>query len=293
LPLLQGLSNQFSASQPEQAENALILIPADFSDFSCSGYTILVVEDKKELRDFLHDSFKAIFKHSYTANDGVEALDIIKTRQPDIVVSDVMMPRMDGFELCRQVKNTIEISHIPVVLLTARSDQDSTMLGYKLGADFYVSKPFELEFLMTIVKNILQTRENVKQKYKQYSFNLLPQESTISNADEIFMMKFNKIISENLSNPDLTIEYLTDTMAMSRASLYNKVKALTDMGVNDYINKIRIEKAAQLLIKSDMNIAEISCEVGFTYQRYFSSLFKKCKGLTPSEFRDRNREAGK
>lgn len=290
LPLLQGLNEQLTVPQTSLSENRPVPSYQDLGDFSCSNYSILIVEDKKELRDFLHESFKTIFKHSYTADDGLAAIEIIKNRQPDIVVSDVMMPRMDGFELCRQVKNTIEISHIPIVLLTARGDQDSTTLGYKLGADFYVSKPFEMDFLLTILKNILQTREKVKQKYKEYSFNLSPQETTISNADENFMMKFNKIISENLSNPELTIEYLTDNMAMSRASLYNKVKALTGMGVNDYINKIRIEKAANLLIKSDMNISEISSEVGFTYQRYFSSIFKNNKGVTPSEFREKNRE---
>lgn len=268
-----------------------IPIPLDISsiDISCSGYSLLIVEDKQDLRSFLKDSFKDIFKHIYTAEDGMTALELIKSKQPDIIVSDVMMPRMDGYELCRNIKNDIEISHIPVILLTAKCDQDSTSTGYKLGADFYLSKPFELDFLLTIIVNLLKSREAVKQKYKETTATILPQDLTISNADEAFMTKLNNLILNNLSNPDLDVKFLMENMAMSRSSLYNKVKALTDIGVNDYINKLRIEKASSLLIHTNLNISEISFEVGFTYQRYFSTIFKQIKGVTPSQFKEENK----
>jgi len=269
-----------------------IPIPLDISsmDISCSNYSLLIVEDKQELRTFLKDSFKDVFKYIYTAEDGIYALDTIKNKQPDIIVSDVMMPRMDGYELCKSIKSNIEISHIPIILLTAKCDQDSTSAGYKLGADFYLSKPFELDFLLTIIVNLLKSREVIRQKYKETATaTILPQDSTISNADEVFMTKLNGLIYNNLSNPDLDVKFLMGNMAMSRASLYNKVKALTDMGVNDYINKLRIEKASSLLIHTDLSISEISFEVGFTYQRYFSTIFKQIKGMTPSQFKEESR----
>ena len=167
--------------------------------------------------------------------------------------------------------------------------RSSTAQGYKLGADFYIPKPFELDFLLTIILNLLKSREAVKQKYKESSTLLLPQEVTISNADEHFMSKMNELIDNNLANPDLDVSYLMKKMTMSRASLYNKVKALTGMGVNDYINKIRIEKASLMLIQTDLTISEISYDVGFTYQRYFSTIFKQVKGMTPTQFKEENR----
>lgn len=290
LPVLTDTSLPEEIINKNNSEN--IPIPLDISsvDISCSNYSILIVEDRQELRSFLKDSFKDLFKHIYTAEDGVVALEITKSKQPDIIVSDVMMPRMDGYELCKNIKSNVEISHIPIILLTAKCDQDSTSTGYKLGADFYLSKPFELDFLLTIIANLLKGREAIKQKYKEKTATILPQDSTISNADETFMVKLNNLINNNLSNPDLDVKFLIANMAMSRASLYNKVKVLTDMGVNDYINQLRIEKASSLLIHSDLSISEISFEVGFTYQRYFSTIFKQIKGATPSQFKDENRK---
>lgn len=253
---------------------------------SCSSYSLLIVEDEVELRSFLQETLKESFKCVYAAADGEEAFDICHSRQPDLVVSDVMMPRMDGYELCKRIKNDLEISHIPVVLLTARCDQASRIFGYKQGADFYLSKPFETEFLLTICGNLLRSREMVRRNYKEGAEEVLPQEVTISKSDEEFLIKLNGLIHENLSSPELSIKFLTDSMAMSRASLYNKVRALTGLGVNDYINRLRIERAVHLLTQTEMNINEISNEVGFTYPRYFSTMFKQVKGVTPTQFKE-------
>ena len=282
-------SGQQETQETENKENLSIPLDLSATGISCAGYSLLIVEDKDELRLFLKDSFKDIFKQVYTAENGLAALEITKAKQPDIIVSDVMMPQMDGYELCKNIKNDIEISHIPIILLTAKCDQESTEQGYKLGADFYIPKPFELDFLLTIILNLLKSREAIKQKYKESSTLLLPQEATISNADEHFMSKMNELIDNNLANPDLDVSYLMKKMTMSRASLYNKVKVLTGMGVNDYINKIRIEKASLMLIQTDLTISEISYEVGFTYQRYFSTIFKQVKGMTPTQFKEKNR----
>lgn len=253
--------------------------------FSLQGYSLLIVEDKQDLREFLKNALKDKFKKIYQAENGLVALEVIKQQQPDIIVSDVMMPQMNGYQLCKEIKENLNISHIPVILLTARADSESQMLGYKLGADAYLPKPFEMEMLLSVIQNQMRNREYIKSRYRGNQFILSPQEATFSNADEQFMIKLNEMIDQNLSQPDLDVKFLTAQMAMSRTSLYNKVKELTGMGANDYINRRRIDKAIILLTQSDMSITEISEQVGFTYQRYFSTLFKEMKGMTPSQFR--------
>ena len=258
--------------------------------FDIKGYSALIVEDEPELRTFLKNVLKESLSHIYTAEDGVEALDILHNNLPDIIISDVMMPRMNGFELCEKIKNDTNVSHIPVVLLTARNDAESNIIGYKIGADAYLSKPFEVEFLITVIKNLLKNRERIKFRYKNDSSMPNPQESTISNADEQFLLKLDKLIHENMDNPGLDVKFVTENIAMSRASLYHKIKGLTGMGVNDYINKLKIEKAVDLLSNTNLNITEISEQTGFIYQRYFSSVFKQIKGVTPSKFRQEQQE---
>lgn len=260
-------------------------VQKDTPNFLYSSSSLLIVEDEAELRNFLQEALKENFKCVYTAADGMEAINICRFNHPDLVVSDVMMPCMDGYELCKQIKNDVETSHIPVILLTARCDQANFVFGYKQGADFYMPKPFETDFLLTIIGNLLRSREAVRRKYKEGTEKVSPQETTISKSDEEFLIKFNDVINRNLSSPELTIKLLTDTMYMSRASLYNKVSALTGLGINDYINRLRIEKAVNLLTHTEMNINEISDEVGFTYPRYFSTIFKQIKGVTPTQFK--------
>ena len=266
-------------SSPEEEEKI------ESGSFSLQGYSLLIVEDKQDLREFLKNALKDKFKKIYQAENGLVALEVIKQRQPDIIVSDVMMPQMNGYQLCKEIKENLNISHIPVILLTARADSESQMLGYKLGADAYLPKPFEMEMLLSVIQNQMRNREYIKSRYRGNQFILSPQEATFSNADEQFMIKLNEMIDQNLSQPDLDVKFLTAQMAMSRTSLYNKVKELTGMGANDYINRRRIDKAIILLTQSDMSITEISEQVGFTYQRYFSTLFKEMKGMTPSQFR--------
>ena len=201
-------SGQQETQETENKENLSIPLDLSATGISCAGYSLLIVEDKDELRLFLKDSFKDIFKAGLYRRKWSCCPEITKAKQPDIIVSDVMMPQMDGYELCKNIKNDIEISHIPIILLTAKCDQESTEQGYKLGADFYIPKPFELDFLLTIILNLLKSREAIKQKYKESSTLLLPQEATISNADEHFMSKMNELIDNNLANPDLDVSYL-------------------------------------------------------------------------------------
>lgn len=249
------------------------------------NHSLLIVEDELNLRTFLKDNLNDHFKTIYEASNGKEALDLLKESPADLIVSDVMMPEIDGFEFCRRLKEDLNISHIPVVLLTTQGDLESRQIGYKLGADAYIAKPFDLDFLLTRLDNILKNRQIIKAKYKYNSRFIEPQDETYSSADEIFISKLNSLIVKNMEKQELNVEFLIDKMAMSRATLYSKLKNIGDIGVNDYINKIRLEKAAHLLLSTDKSIMEITDSVGFANQRYFSTVFKQNYKTTPSQYR--------
>lgn len=271
--------NRYDTWQPVET-------PTEPEAFSTSNYSVMIVEDKKELSSFLKESLQESFKNIYVAANGEEAVEVIRQKHPDIIVSDIMMPKMNGYELCKKIKEDMATSHIPVVLLTARGDLDSTTMGYKLGADAYLAKPFDMELLLTVISNQLKNREAIRQKYRESYLHLAEAVAApLNNLDEEFMLKLNKLIYDNLSSRKLDVKFLTMRMGMSRTPLYAKLKALTDMGVNDYINMVRIEKASLLLTGSTLNITEISEAVGFEYPRHFSTLFKQVKGVTPSQFR--------
>ena len=284
LPLLD-INEKAEATKLLQKEAPIVNTTQDLH-FDCTGKTILIVEDEKELREYLIESFTETFKKVYAADNAISALETCRKKQPSIIVSDVMMPQMDGFELCRQIKNDIRISHIPVILLTARYDQTGITTGYKSGADSYIPKPFDLAFLKVVVGNILKNREKIHSQYVTVTGSLSLLDLTNSKADEDFMKEINAVIHENLSDEEFSVQQLADAMIVSRSSLYSKIKIITGMGVNDYINRLRIEQAMSLLVNTNLNINEISCEVGFTYPRYFSSTFKSMTGMTPKQFRN-------
>lgn len=289
----------FTLANAEQKTQSLIsnVQIADYTDIArdtesqrinTTAYSILLVEDNPELLDFLKQSFKHYFKHVYSCTNGITALEIAHRDMPDIIVSDVVMPQMDGFELCRKVKSDISISHIPIILLTARGDTESMQIGYKLGADAYVSKPFDIDFLHAVIESQLRMRELIKTRYQEHDSSLSLQDITFSNADERFVMRLNDIIEENISNPSLSVNFISTEIGMSRTSLYSKMNELLNVGVNDYINRIKFDKAATLLtLEPYLEIAEIASRLGFSSQRYFSTSFKQYKGVSPSEYRKR------
>lgn len=250
-------------------------------------HTLLIVEDSADLRDFLKEALSEYFKAVYTAKDGKEGLLLTREQMPDLIISDVMMPRMDGFQMCRHIKENIEISHIPVILLTARGDVRSMAEGYKLGADAYLAKPFDMELLRTLMFNQIRIREQIKKRYNNSILTMTPEEATFSNADEKFLLKLNALITENISRTELDVAFLVKEMGCSKTSLYGKMKTLTGMRINDYINKFKIEKASLLLDETSLSIQEISERTGYSNQRYFSTAFKQATGFTPTGYRSR------
>lgn len=274
---------------PQETENKSAL---DFfaenkigEQYDLSSYIALIVDDNKDFKDYLESELKPLFKKLFIASDGKEALDITKNIQPDIIISDVMMPIMNGYEFCKAVKEQIEISHIPIILLTAKGDIDSQKLGYKLGADSYISKPFDIELLISVIRNQLSKKETIKQRYLQNIIPLDPELSTSSNSDEMFLKKLNAYIKMNFHKSDFDVRMVVDHMAMSRASLYNKMKNVVGLGLSDYINKFRIAAACVLLEQTEKTIADIAFETGFTSQGYFSTAFKLATGKSPSLYR--------
>lgn len=260
------------------------------ADKSLSKYTLLIAEDEPDLRNYLSSVLQADFKQVYVAEDGEKAWELLGQYQPDLVVSDVMMPRMDGYELCHRIKNDVTVSHIPVVLLTARADQASSVEGYKSGADVYLAKPFDVDSLLVVLLNILKQRDQLRIRYRQSGCLFSPKEDAVSNADEQFMQKLNTLIHENLSNPDLNVTFIASGMAMSRTTLYSKFSHLSDISIGDYVIRFRMVEACRLLSSyKEMTIQEVADRTGFSSSRYFSTAFKQSYGMTPTEYRRNNK----
>ena len=250
-----------------------------------AGATLLVVEDDLDLLQYLKEEFSICTRQVYTANNGVAAVNVLNTHRIDIIISDVMMPEMDGFSLCRHVKTTIALSHIPVILLTARTDGDSRITGYKNGADDYVTKPFDLEILKTSCAKLFMSRASARNMYK--TGRSMPDlvETTFSAADESFMKRFSELVKSNITDPDLDTKFLVENIGVSRTVLFNKVKQLTGMNIQNYVNKVRMDYVIELMSTTRLPLSEIAEKSGFSSPRYFSTSFKNYTGLTPSQYK--------
>lgn len=254
-------------------------------EFDTSGYTILIADDEPELLKFMETSLKDCFRQIITASNGVEAYEKTIKHSPGIIISDVMMPQMNGFDLCRKIKNKLEISHIPVILLTAQADIAHRTEGYKSGADLFISKPFDIQDILTAIKSTLSNRAIIRNLYKTDFSSVTAATTSFSNADERFLRKVESFIMENISNDSLDAQMIIEHMCMSRSNFYKKMKELTDIGIKEYVNNIRMRQAAQLLKDKGKQISEIALEVGFTDNQYFSKVFKAYYKMSPSSYR--------
>ena len=249
-------------------------------------YSILLVEDNQDVRAFIKNALSGIYT-IYESENGAMGLELALEVIPDLIISDVMMPVMDGLELCRKLKTDERTSHIPVVLLTARSAYVHQINGFEHGADAYIMKPFNLKILELNVQNLLSARETIKQKFAQV-IRLEPKNMVINTTEQNFLGKIIQVIEDRIADPDFDVPTLSSEIGMSQPVLYKKIRALTDLSVNDFIKSIRIKRAAQLLKQGAGNISEIAYSVGFNDRKYFSSEFKKHFGKTPSEFMGEN-----
>lgn len=260
------------------------LLSMEISQVNGSLQRILIVEDNDDLRNYLIDMFKTGYNVQSCPN-GKEALVIIREFDPDLVISDIMMPEMGGDELCSVIKGDLEISHIPVILLTALGDEKNMLEGLEIGADAYITKPFSVGILKATVKNILANRALLRQVYNSIEDReqTLPVNCT-NTLDWKFIASVKECIENNMGNSDFNVDMLSSQHHMSRTSFFNKLKALTGYAPADYIRMIRLQHAAQLLKQGEHTVTEIADMVGFSDAKYFREVFKKYYNVSPSKF---------
>ena len=251
---------------------------------------ILIVEDNDDLRNYLIDMFKTSYNVQSCPN-GKEALVIIREFNPNLVISDIMMPEMGGDELCSAIKGDLEISHIPVILLTALGDEKNMLEGLEIGADAYITKPFSVGILKATVKNILANRTLLRQVYNSIEDReqTLPVNCT-NTLDWKFIASVKECIENNMGNSDFNVDILSSQHHMSRTSFFNKLKALTGYAPADYIRMIRLQHAAQLLKQGEHTVTEIADMVGFSDAKYFREVFKKYYNVSPSKFNTKSED---
>ena len=255
---------------------------------------IMIVEDNDDLRFYLKKTFASIYT-VIDKPDGESALEYLQDKSVDLIISDVMMPGIQGDELCRRIKSDFTTSHIPVILLTAKTEKDAILEGLESGADDYLTKPFDTEILKTKIKGVLQNRKIMRQYFLSHSLPSVPaaepsekKEDTecanlLSAMDKEFLERCTRLITENLANPDFTINQLSRELALSRTIFYEKLKALTGQAPNEFIKLMRMTEAANLL-KQGLPVQDVALLVGFTDSKYFSTAFKKHFGVSPSKF---------
>jgi signal transduction histidine kinase/AraC-like DNA-binding protein len=251
---------------------------------------VLVVEDSEDLRAFLANSLEPRYR-VYGACNGREALSVIEKSHPDLILSDVMMPEMDGNMLCAHLKQHLETCHIPVILLTALTDNDYKIEGYDVGADAYLEKPFDIKVISRI-ENLLRSRVLLKDKFLNYH---TPSDAIgyKSKIDQDFIQKAVKIVTDNVTDPEFSVEEFCKKIFISRPVLYRKLKALTDQSPQDFIRIIRLKKAIEYMTQADMNINEAAYQAGFSDPKYFSTCFKKHYGKSPSSYLQENQSRTK
>lgn len=243
--------------------------------------TVLVVDDNPEIVDFMYEKLKLSY-NVMAAQNGEEALKLAIQHLPDLILSDIMMPGMDGYELCEKLKMDQRTSHIPIILATAKVGEENVLKGLSLGADDYITKPFSFSSLQLKIKNILYTRQKLKDQFMKSTL-LMPENLKISSTDEQFLHTATRAIRENLDNPEFDVEDFSSYFDISRRHVLRKLKSITGMSINEYIRVIRLKESYSLLAAGRLNVSEVAYSVGFTDPKYFSNCFKKQFGHTPSE----------
>ena len=268
-----------TASEESIQKGRVSILKQDESD---ELSTVLIVEDNNDMRKYIR-TLLADRYYVLEATDGQSGLKLAKESVPDLIVSDVMMPIMDGLQLCKKLKEDVITSHIPVILLTARSTEAHQMEGYDSGADAYLTKPFSAELLISRIANLLKNRKQLKLlldgKQNEES------KEKISTPDKIFIDNLKEAIKKNMSNPNLRMDDLGDKIGLSRVQMYRKVKVLTGLSPTELLRQMRLQRAAALLSSTTKTVAEIAFEVGFNTPGYFSKCFKEQYGKQPTDLR--------
>lgn len=243
---------------------------------------MLYIDDNPDLRNYIRHTFANDFR-VIAADSGVAGLELALTSTPDIIVTDLMMPGMDGIEVLEELKKNPKTSHIPVILLTAKDTEESRLRGLRYGADGYVTKPFDQEALLQQIINIVQHRDILRERFRREVITE-PAEVTVTDSDELFLRQAMDIVEENMSNTEFSVDQLVREMGVSRSKLYLKLKALTGQSSSEFVRTVRLKRAVQLLEKSNYSVKEVMYMTGFNTASYFSKCFKRQFGIVPSEY---------
>ena len=288
---VRGKGSCFTVLLPMSSEEHTSDVHVSPDASTSSMQRILVVEDNADIRDYL----SSILSDEYEvliASNGEEGLSVAMNSVPDIIISDIMMPKMDGLEMCRKIKGNINLSHIPVVLLTAKDTLSDKSEGYKVGADSYITKPFTSELIKARVANLIFSRAQIARQYlkrlNNFSAPKVEESSGFSPLDNKFLSKLSSYIEDNMSSETLDINNMASYMNVSVSSLYRKLKSLIGVSANDYVRKIKLRKAAEMLSSGEFNVSETAWNIGISSFSYFRQIFKEEFGCTPSEFKKKS-----
>ena len=247
--------------------------------------SIVIVEDNYELRSFLKMVLLRTY-NCYDAGDGIEGWKLTKEVIPDVVVSDIIMPNKDGYQLCRQIKDNLKTCHIPVILLTAKNADDQVIAGYNLGADAYVTKPFDINLILTQISRLIKNRELIREKYITQNF-MVEVSKTNPSKDDKFILGVRAILEENISDSDFNVKKLSSQLNISTTQMYRKLKVLTGYSPVEFIRVIKLQKAYNLLNTKDNTVKEVCYLSGFNNLSYFIKCFREHFGITPASYRDK------
>ena len=251
---------------------------------SKSKYRALIVEDDEEIRNYLYQELGNDF-HIQICNNGKDALTSILEKVPDLVISDVMMPEMDGMTLCKKIKQNVNINHVPIILLTARTREEDKMEGLQQGADAYITKPFNIEILRQTAINLIKGRELLKNNFSGCQIQEEKiKKINVESPDERLLKRVMKVINDNMSNSNLNVEMIAKEVGISRVHLHRKLKELTNQSTRDFIRNVRLKQAASLLANKKHSVAEVAALTGFPNVAYFSTAFKDLFGQSPSNY---------
>lgn len=243
---------------------------------------ILIVEDNTEIRQYLCDELSKTY-HVLKAGNGEEAFSILKEQKIDLILTDVMMPVMNGLQLCKQIKQNLRTCHIPVIILSAKTEIKEQLEGLQVGADDYIPKPFSMAVITAKIRNLFRTRYRAIEHYSK-SLDIEPKKIALNSMDEELLKKAVEITEKHLDDVEFSTDEFAREMCMSRSNLHLKLKALTGESTNEFIRKMRFNKASKLLKEGRYTVAEISTMVGFNTPSYFATSFKKYFGCLPSEY---------
>ncbi len=275
-----------NAEESSSSDNIVAELPEPEPKQDDNRLKIVVVEDNEEMRDFLRMTLDETYDVT-TARDGRIGLEKIRRIVPDLIISDLMMPNMNGFELCHCVREEIQTSHIPFIMLTAKNNEADIRTSYDCGVDVFLSKPFSIKTLKARIEALIESRAKLQKLYRKKILST-PSDIEVESENDKFILRMVRIIEENLENPDFNVSMLCDALDASYLSVYRKVKALTGDTVNDFMRAVKLKRAAQYLRSGEFRISEILYKSGFNNHSYFTKCFKEYFGMTPKEYMERS-----